>query len=343
MSVKPGTVASVSTQFTPKDSKVFSPRNEKSFKQQNGPSSPQSGDVTTVMSLADRLKLALANRKPSKNTQSKRKLNENNRPKPSNQFKTKKLQSQFNSKPAPAPVPVSTISELSNERRIGNSDRSLHQQSESRIIPETNGNPQVLSLAERLAKRNKQTGPPRRPPPRSRKVAPSRPPKDRNEDLPPPTPRSKALSQRVRFKNINRNTNDPTSEDGRITVRKISDIPRLRLLPNRPPSQSGNVKKLKLKRVTSTTPNPKFAFIPDNIEVSQTPRTTKLKLTTAPSTTTFLPTTTTPAPTTTVQNHFACPELQCLDGKCISISQLNDGVVDCIDGSDEHDFGELVT
>ncbi|KAK7085871.1 hypothetical protein SK128_006194 [Halocaridina rubra] len=36
-----------------------------------------------------------------------------------------------------------------------------------------------------------------------------------------------------------------------------------------------------------------------------------------------------------------CPELQCLDGTCLSISQLNDGVNDCSDGTDELDFGNL--
>ncbi|MPC12016.1 hypothetical protein E2C01_004693 [Portunus trituberculatus] len=37
-----------------------------------------------------------------------------------------------------------------------------------------------------------------------------------------------------------------------------------------------------------------------------------------------------------------CPELQCLDGTCISLSQVNDGVVDCPEGIDEEDFGSLI-
>lgn len=37
-----------------------------------------------------------------------------------------------------------------------------------------------------------------------------------------------------------------------------------------------------------------------------------------------------------------CPELQCLDGTCISLSQVNDGVVDCPEGIDEEDFGGLI-
>lgn len=45
------------------------------------------------------------------------------------------------------------------------------------------------------------------------------------------------------------------------------------------------------------------------------------------------------AETTTVT---LCPELQCLDGTCISFSQVNDGVKDCPLGLDEEDFGELI-
>lgn len=37
-----------------------------------------------------------------------------------------------------------------------------------------------------------------------------------------------------------------------------------------------------------------------------------------------------------------CPELQCLDGTCISLSQVNDGVIDCPEGIDEEDFGGLI-
>lgn len=37
-----------------------------------------------------------------------------------------------------------------------------------------------------------------------------------------------------------------------------------------------------------------------------------------------------------------CPELQCLDGTCISLSQVNDGVMDCPEGIDEEDFGGLI-
>ena len=37
-----------------------------------------------------------------------------------------------------------------------------------------------------------------------------------------------------------------------------------------------------------------------------------------------------------------CPELQCLDGTCILLSQVNDGVVDCPEGIDEKDFGGLI-
>ncbi|KAK4288804.1 hypothetical protein Pmani_038188 [Petrolisthes manimaculis] len=36
-----------------------------------------------------------------------------------------------------------------------------------------------------------------------------------------------------------------------------------------------------------------------------------------------------------------CPELQCLDGTCILVSQLNDGVNDCPSGTDEQDFGNI--
>lgn len=38
-----------------------------------------------------------------------------------------------------------------------------------------------------------------------------------------------------------------------------------------------------------------------------------------------------------------CPELQCLDGTCLSLSQLNNGVKDCSDGTDEQDFDELLS
>jgi len=34
---------------------------------------------------------------------------------------------------------------------------------------------------------------------------------------------------------------------------------------------------------------------------------------------------------------FEC-ELQCLDGTCITKDQLNDGVIDCPDGTDEKDM-----
>ncbi|XP_063609560.1 clumping factor B-like isoform X2 [Penaeus indicus] len=38
-----------------------------------------------------------------------------------------------------------------------------------------------------------------------------------------------------------------------------------------------------------------------------------------------------------------CPELMCLDGTCLAISQLNDGVNDCADGTDEQNFSELIS
>lgn len=38
-----------------------------------------------------------------------------------------------------------------------------------------------------------------------------------------------------------------------------------------------------------------------------------------------------------------CPELVCLDGTCLAISQLNDGVNDCPDGTDEQNFSELIS
>ncbi|KAG0711369.1 hypothetical protein GWK47_002338 [Chionoecetes opilio] len=52
--------------------------------------------------------------------------------------------------------------------------------------------------------------------------------------------------------------------------------------------------------------------------------------------------------TTTLPQEFetatatTCPELQCLDGTCISLSQVNDGVLDCPEGLDEEDFGGLI-
>lgn len=46
-------------------------------------------------------------------------------------------------------------------------------------------------------------------------------------------------------------------------------------------------------------------------------------------------------PTTDPATANACPELQCLDGTCISVSQLNDGVNDCPSGTDEQDFGDI--
>ena len=53
-------------------------------------------------------------------------------------------------------------------------------------------------------------------------------------------------------------------------------------------------------------------------------------------------TTTLPVESETITAPPSCPELQCLDGTCISLAQVNDGVVDCPEGIDEEDFGGLI-
>jgi len=50
-------------------------------------------------------------------------------------------------------------------------------------------------------------------------------------------------------------------------------------------------------------------------------------------------------PTTvkTTVEEASCPELQCSDGSCLAISQINNGVIDCSDGTDEQDFTGLLS
>ncbi|XP_018014643.1 location of vulva defective 1-like [Hyalella azteca] len=139
----------------------------------------------------------------------------------------------------------------------------------------------------------------------------------------------------------------------RIPVRDIDDLPRVNL--NFP-------KRFSTERVAfRTTPKPTSPIS------TEEPQTTTLSsgsviLLEEPSTTTQrkLPeiestvteninsdSSTTPtvrvSSTTEKLTPQTCPELQCLDGKCIGINQLNNGVRDCSDGSDEQDFGEIIT
>lgn len=249
------------------------------------------------------------------------------------------------------------------------------------ILEETNngGATGVMSLAERLALSNKakpSTKPSNRAPPR-RRIAPSggnRLTDQLAEESSATTERFDTTPTRFRFRGNDRSTSQTLprfegeseqegGEERRIPVRTVDEVPRIKFtfpmrnpsskpIPFRTTAEPPTKDELLLAVTARTISRAPFSsrFVPTTTtEKTVTAKTETTKTTTQTPTTITTVTTTVSPPTTTpqipvpVSSIVSCPELQCLDGKCIAISQLNDGVIDCSDGSDEQDFGGLVT
>lgn len=170
-------------------------------------------------------------------------------------------------------------------------------------------NAKFMSLAERLAAKNRINSNPSTGQPL------------RSETFSQPKLQMSIQKQNGRVSELNgsRHIVATNESDGRIPVRKVDQLPKI-TMPIFPIRSS--------PKIVDSTDSP-IATTP-----SQTSEQTTL------STTTLLDSTLKP---TESSLPASCPELQCLDGKCISIDQINDGVRDCIDGNDEQDFASLLS
>ena len=299
---------------------------------------------TTLMSLADRLKLALSNSNPRKKLPSKEKAQSDN------QFLTesplnRRDENTISTGISLADRLISEVTQIPQKKQTTSVNRQTFQNQQAFSLEITNSEPfieehtestsGVMSLAELLAQRQKVKPHDLAP----RRSTASNKKHSFNQTTFPSVSRQSTATNRLRFKQgHNSNTgfagrstsgSSATDDEGRIAVRDLDDIPKIRLLSNKR-TDSTSTKNPSMQRPVSTTTTAPLS----SQNVRLIPRFTFARQT---STSTQSPTTTTEIST------IPCPELQCLDGKCIRISQLNDGVVDCSDGSDEEDFGGLIT
>lgn len=304
---------------------------------------------TTMMSLADRLKLRLSNSASVIPTPNQAKAISSN---PSFMteatFPSKKTT--FETKFLPSNPHISTETPLTEEPRNNlrfEENLSIDRNTARPIVgnnfqshaaannDESAGH--VLSLAERLAQRKSKLA--SKPSFTDRRTSSLAPFTDETFTEESTTRRINTLSKRLKFRNSRRPSvskeNQPTDESRRIPVRTIDELPRIRVLSDRSSS---------LQPATRTTTES-----PSITETQPTPTITRSTPRRLVSIRALRPTTEASTSTTTISTPIqdtiltSCPELQCLDGKCIAIVQLNDGVVDCSDGSDEQDFGGLIT
>lgn len=310
---------------------------------------------STGISLADRLKLKMSTNNESKNPtdRTQRHLRSSTEEPSHSILREETTESIFNVPEAEHIITSTT--ELVHSFKPTSPPPSQATGFSKKNVTETpssnHGKSGVMSLAELLAMSNKAKSSiitSNSPPVRRRPVAS----RDRFPDqVSKPTGSTQRIGiapTKFRFQGRTKPSADSEDDERRIPVRNVDDLPKIKFnFPMRNPSRQPVTFRTAIDPDVTTENSDKVTVAEsENRGDGKTTRKRFIPSSTASTTidtVVSIVSSTTPQSMKVSPSEVNCPELQCIDGTCIAISQLNDGVVDCSDGSDEKDFGALVT